>query len=218
MATPDQLHKLEAELESVRIEFERYFLGLEKRLPMRARADMERKVRAFIPSDDAVSRFKHRNLLQRLQTMCRYWDRVQRAIEAGTYHRDVARADYRASQVKPATTDVGMRGASKRGTDTERKAAEVGAEAAAFIQSLTSGPKVGMRGTGRKSEGQRRAGDCGFEKNHVSTMAKDGSAQSSKRAPLMPPRNDDEARADQQKKLPKLTLRGRSKKDSKGKP
>ena len=152
MSAADPLQRLEAELESVRIEFERYFLGLEKRLPIRSREEIGRKLRAYKPGDDSVSRFKYSNLVQRLQTLGRYWDRVQRSIEAGTYHRDVARADYREkAQASANKAAVAMRGSSKREADANKaskeKAAEVGAEAAAFLENLTGGGKIGMRGT-----------------------------------------------------------------------
>ncbi|MGK0360306.1 MAG: hypothetical protein ACI9U2_002619, partial [Bradymonadia bacterium] len=45
----DTLKPIVAELEECRREFERYFMGLEKRLPGRQRDQINRRVRAFDP-------------------------------------------------------------------------------------------------------------------------------------------------------------------------
>ncbi|MEZ4470659.1 MAG: hypothetical protein R3F60_07650 [bacterium] len=128
----DPISGLEAELEAARREFERYFLGLEKRLPARTRDEIARRIRQFEPGRDAVVRFRYLNLMQRHNVLEQYWARTLRQIEEGTYIRDIRRADFRearreepAEPVEPARQEVAA-----------RKAAEVGDAAADFLASL----------------------------------------------------------------------------------
>jgi hypothetical protein len=148
----DRLSGLEADLEALKYEYERYFLGLEKRMPQQQRERVSRAISRFLPGNDAVERFRYQNLVQRLTTYRRYWDRILRAIEDGTYERDRFKADYRAKD------KTGSAEAPAAATEAQLKsAAAVGDEAAAFLASLTGGrpqgaspsgglPAVGLRG------------------------------------------------------------------------
>ena len=91
----DRIAALKTRLEQVRLLYERYFAGLEKRMPIRERESIARDIRRFLPGNDAVARFQHRNLVQRLVVLEQYWGRLIRAIESGTLKRELARADYR---------------------------------------------------------------------------------------------------------------------------
>lgn len=150
MKPVEELDALHARLEEVRREFERYFLGLERRLPAKMREDIGREIRRFrAPRKDTVAKFKHANLMQRLMTVERYWDRILRQIEDGTYERDLKKADrHMAERQKQAeAADEQTQRAAKA------KAREVGDEAAAFLASLGAGsppkgpPPVSLRGT-----------------------------------------------------------------------
>lgn len=150
MKPVEELDALHARLEEVRREFERYFLGLERRLPAKIREEIGRDIRRFrAPRKDTVARFKHANLMQRLLTVERYWDRILRQIEDGTYERDLKKADrHLAERQKQAEgPDEATQHAAKA------KAREVGDEAAAFLASLGAGgapkgpPPVSLRGT-----------------------------------------------------------------------
>ena len=139
----DQLHQ---RLEAVRREFERYFLGLERRIPAALREDIVRAIKGFQPSRrDTIACFKHGNLLQRLMSVERYWDRVLRQIEEGTYERDVAKADRKQAQ---ARSDKKAPPDAETARKAEQTAKAAGDEAAAFLASLGAGaPPVGLRGT-----------------------------------------------------------------------
>ncbi|MCB9539725.1 MAG: hypothetical protein H6704_26230 [Myxococcales bacterium] len=151
MKPVEELDALHARLEEVRREFERYFLGLERRLPAKQRDEIGRDIRRFrAPRKDTVARFKHANLMQRLMTVERYWDRILRQIEEGTYERDLKKADRHQAERQ--------RQAEGGDAETQRaataKAREVGDEAAAFLASLGAGgppskgpPPVTLRGT-----------------------------------------------------------------------
>ena len=151
-----ELEQLRLHLEQVRLEFERYFSGLEKRLPARSRAEITRAVRRFQPGNDAVIRFKHRNLQQRLLLLEQYWERMQRAIEAGTLKREIARADYRQRHRQAAKPTQAARSS---GPPTPTEAAR---EAEAFMEQLgRSAPAVQMRGTRSRGNSRRGGHDAG---------------------------------------------------------
>ena len=141
----DQLEKYRAELEVLRHEYELYFMGLEKRRPTSERRRLTRAMRGYIPGKDAIVRFRHQSLLQRLLSFERYWDRVLKAIEDGRYERDVFKADFRDRkrvQAADSSSPSAPRGA---------KATEAGAEAAAFLAQIGDAPAIGMRGQGKRA-------------------------------------------------------------------
>lgn len=139
----DRLDQLAADLEALKIEFEKYFIGVEKRLPARQRGEVSRAISRYAPGNDAVEKFRHQGLVQRLSTYNRYWNRILRAIEEGTYERDRFKADYRAKQKE----QTAPRASARDEAEAKKAASEVGDAAADFLASLTgSGPQVGLRG------------------------------------------------------------------------
>ncbi|MEE2786435.1 MAG: hypothetical protein VX589_03785 [Myxococcota bacterium] len=144
----DTLKELHAQLEVLRVEFERFFMGLERRMPSVTRERLSRQIRRFDTGNDSVLRFRHRNLVQRLMVLEQYWNRTMRAMEAGTYSRDIARADFRANRRTAAKVDQ-LSPTTAQTKAAQQKAKEVGAEADAFLQSLTQPaprPTVPQRG------------------------------------------------------------------------
>ena len=138
----EELKLLQGKLESLKHSMEQYFMGVEKRMPAKLRDQVTKEIRRFQPPNDSVVRFKYQNLMQRLMTLERYWQRTIKAIDDGRYHRDVFKANYRSqrpvSKAQPLTTNRGE-SASNR-------------EAAAFMASLENQvksapqPKVEIRG------------------------------------------------------------------------
>ncbi len=155
----DELGQLQSRLESLRQEYERYFMGLEKRPPHVEKGRVVRAIKYFDPGSNSVQKFKHRNLVQRLLTLEQYWGRIERAMEAGTYHREVARADYRekVAQRTPIEQRGQRRQTGKGPSRRERTSSAVGQAADDFLKTLggdSSGPKrpkISMRGT-KKSD------------------------------------------------------------------
>ena len=141
----DPLNELRADLERLRVEFERYFMGLERRMPSVQREKLAKQIRRFDAGQDSVLRFRHRNLVQRLIVLEQYWGRIIRAMEAGTYSRDVARANFR-EQRREEGTHARQKTTPARNREAEKKAAAVGAEAEAFLaqmgQSLAASPII----------------------------------------------------------------------------
>ena len=85
----EQLRGLEQRVEALRRAYDRYFLGLEKREPLRERQVLERELRAvpLLSALQSTTRFRFRQLLARYRTYCQRWDRIVREIEEGTYRR-----------------------------------------------------------------------------------------------------------------------------------
>ena len=140
---------------------ELFFMGSEKRLPARERDEISKAIRRFLPGQDAVARFKHQNLMQRLMTLERYWERTLKAIEQGRYERDVFKADYRQHQKVQSTTTVTP-------SAPARERHEAGAAAEAFLASLdTKGggmPSISIRGVSKSGASMPKIEQRGHQK------------------------------------------------------
>jgi len=156
----NSLDPLSRELETIRVEFERYFMGLEKRPPYARRDQLFRKIRRFEPGTNAVERFRHKNLIYRLTTLEQYWSRIQRAMEMGTHSKNVALADFRQSRKTPReTAKKKERPAEAVGVKGERAAQKevtaVAHAASDFLKTLNEqespgAPKARMRGKAKE--------------------------------------------------------------------
>ena len=85
--------EFEHKLSRVRVLYEQYFLGIEKREPTIPLKDVVRLMRDLDKEriNNTRLRYRYRSLVARFNTYRTYWFRTMRAINAGTYHRDVAR-------------------------------------------------------------------------------------------------------------------------------
>lgn len=95
--------ELESRLERLRVLYEQYFMGLEKRPPEIPRKDVERRAQDLrkVRFQNTASRFKFQTIIQRYNTLQQYWNRTCRDIENGTYRRHVLRAERRFASVPP---------------------------------------------------------------------------------------------------------------------
>jgi hypothetical protein len=95
----DECAALETELEELRVQYEMYFLGVEKREPNRVREELKKRVlrikEAF--TRNAALRFRLQSLHARFLSYERMWLRSSREKEEGTYHRDVFKAKLHAA-------------------------------------------------------------------------------------------------------------------------
>jgi hypothetical protein len=85
---------LELELAELRVAYEQYFLGLEKRPPADRHAALKKRVqkqKGLFVRATAV-KFRVQMIAQKFATYERMWLRTLQEMENGTYHRDVARA------------------------------------------------------------------------------------------------------------------------------
>ena len=91
-----ELTQFEKQLDVLKVAYERYFMGLDRRPPEHQRKTVVRLMRdlehrTFIRN--TAQKFRLRSLVQRWTTYKQYWDRIMRQIEEGTYKRDIMRAN-----------------------------------------------------------------------------------------------------------------------------
>jgi hypothetical protein len=115
----EDLVLLEHKLNALKLDYERYFLGTRPREPVMARGEVQKIVIFY--SNQAIpntaQRFKFNSVNSRYQAYKRQWDNILRQMEAGTYKRDVFKANIRDKQrnaesaEKPAAAAKGAAGA-----------------------------------------------------------------------------------------------------------
>jgi hypothetical protein len=103
-----QVEDLEKKLDRLRALYEQYFMGIEKIEPGVLRRAVDRQVQNLRRErcTNTAQRFRFQVLLQRYTTLGAYWQRICRAIEEGTYHPHILRAQRtvaRPSQAPPGT-------------------------------------------------------------------------------------------------------------------
>lgn len=91
------LQLLDARIKQLKLEYEQYFLGSRKREPLQLRAEVQKYIQLYAqtPIKNTGMRFKFNNLRSRYFSFRRHWDTNVRKIEAGTYERDVFKANLR---------------------------------------------------------------------------------------------------------------------------
>ncbi|RDV38337.1 hypothetical protein DV096_11055 [Bradymonadaceae bacterium TMQ3] len=96
------LNNLERQIDRLRVLYERYFNGVDRRPPGHQRQEVVRLSfeleHTFI--NNTAQKFRLRALVQRFQTFKTYWDRTLRQIEEGTYKRDRNKAERRQERRK----------------------------------------------------------------------------------------------------------------------
>ncbi len=92
-----KISEFEKRLDRLYRMYEQYFIGVEKRPPRNERRQVVRLYRELeqLPKLKTSLKFRFRSMVQRFNSYKAYWDRTERQIEEGTYHRDVARAKAR---------------------------------------------------------------------------------------------------------------------------
>lgn len=84
-----QLSEIELKIKELRIRYEQYFAGVEKRAPLKEREALERLLRRLnqrkiIQTD---LRYRYQNLASSFYSYQGMWDRIQREMDEGRYHR-----------------------------------------------------------------------------------------------------------------------------------
>lgn len=88
-----ELNRLEQDIKNLEIVYEQYFMGIEKREPMRERQRVGRQLRhlinLYIPQVDL--RFRLQGISSRFHSYSGHWDRILRLIDEGRYERHRSR-------------------------------------------------------------------------------------------------------------------------------
>ena len=121
------LDELQAQIDQLKILYEKYFMGIEKFEPRQERkeiAQIVRRIRESATTNTAL-RYRLNSLNQRFLSYQNYWNRIVREIENGTYHRDLARVE----------RDMKRRGIEVSGLSKARSRGEL---EAALMQQLNA--------------------------------------------------------------------------------
>ena len=94
MSVDEDLKILEAKINQLKLDYERYFLGTRPREPAQLRSEVQKVVTFY--SNTAIQntalRFRFSSLCSRFQAFKRRWDETLRQIEDGSYQRHRFRA------------------------------------------------------------------------------------------------------------------------------
>jgi hypothetical protein len=90
MGIPEDIAKFEQCLNELIIKYEQYFLGLEKREPLRLLETVDRLARKYVSVKivNTMLNFKYNSLVAKLNSYRQYWNRILRLMEEGRYSRD----------------------------------------------------------------------------------------------------------------------------------
>jgi hypothetical protein len=97
MEPTEKIAQLEKNLADLKLEFDKYFSGVEKIEPSKLRGEVQRMVRQLstLYINNTATKFKKDSVIAQYNSYNQYWNRILRQIEEGTYVRDVFKADYR---------------------------------------------------------------------------------------------------------------------------
>jgi hypothetical protein len=86
----ESLEKVEADIESLRIQFEQYFMGMRKTAPEADRTRITYLLRrmANIQVNNYALRFKFQQITARFSSYTQYWERIQQKLESGQMSRE----------------------------------------------------------------------------------------------------------------------------------
>jgi hypothetical protein len=102
-----RIGEMERKLERLRALYESFFLGIERAPPNVPRREMNRLILEMQqePIGNASLRFRFQAIMQRWVLFTAYWNRTLREIEAGTFRRDLARAQRHLAEKGGAITE-----------------------------------------------------------------------------------------------------------------
>jgi len=90
MGIQEDIAFLEVSISELIVKYEQYFLGIEKREPLKLCEDIERFIRRYNTSTivNTMMKFRFNTLSGKFSSYKQYWTRINRLIEEGKYSRD----------------------------------------------------------------------------------------------------------------------------------
>jgi hypothetical protein len=90
MGIQEDISFLESSIAELVVKYEQYFLGIEKREPLRLCEDIERFIRRYNTATivNTMYKFRFNSLIGKFNSYKQYWTRTTRLIEEGKYSRD----------------------------------------------------------------------------------------------------------------------------------
>ena len=97
-----QISDIEYKIKALRIRYEQYFAGVEKRAPIREREALERELHRLNKRRimQTELRYKFQNLSSRFHTYQGMWERIQREMDEGHYPRHLKKATAQSVRVE----------------------------------------------------------------------------------------------------------------------
>jgi hypothetical protein len=146
------LSDLEQKIDRLKVLYDQYFMGIEKLEPQVPRKDATRLINNLskIQIRNTGLRFRYRTLVQRFNVYLTHWNRILREIDAGTYERDVARAQRnmarRGVELTPeAAVELGLKPKSRPAEDGEPATVpNLAAAAAAAVAMMRPSPDAAV--------------------------------------------------------------------------
>ncbi|MGF1509209.1 MAG: MXAN_5187 C-terminal domain-containing protein [Myxococcota bacterium] len=143
--TPE-LDALESDLNELRSTYELYFMGIERMEPTIQRDKIRARIRQLREKQprNTAMKFRMQQIKARLVSFENHWNRVNRAREAGTYRRDLARVQRRTAVLEAEQVRETLTGPPTEVRDvSQRDGFDVGAGAPAAPS--TGGRQVPMQ-------------------------------------------------------------------------
>lgn len=99
-----KLKELDASLEALKALYDQYFVGLIRRPPLDEQDRWLKSLQSIAVNDlpTAPYKFRYRNIKSRYQSYLRLWEKTSRAIEEGTYKRELQRVSKKTKAPPPA--------------------------------------------------------------------------------------------------------------------
>jgi hypothetical protein len=90
MGIQEDISFLEHSIAELVVKYEQYFLGIEKREPLKLCEDVERFIRRYNTATivNTMYKFRFNSLVGKFNSYRQYWTRTNRLIEEGKYSRD----------------------------------------------------------------------------------------------------------------------------------
>jgi len=90
MGIQEDVSFLESSIAELVVKYEQYFLGIEKREPLKLCEDIERFIRRYNTATivNTMYKFRFNTLVGKFNSYKQYWTRTNRLIEEGKYSRD----------------------------------------------------------------------------------------------------------------------------------
>lgn len=94
MGAPEDIALFEKSLNELVIKYEQYFLGTEKREPVKLLTEVEQLARRYQNTKivNSMMNFKYNQLVAKLSSYKQHWNRITHLIEEGKYFRDQFKA------------------------------------------------------------------------------------------------------------------------------
>ncbi|MFO7577125.1 MAG: MXAN_5187 C-terminal domain-containing protein [Pelovirga sp.] len=102
-----ELDILQNQLKELEIRYEQYFAGSERREPLPIRTSFEKNIRHFTNRHIVWTdlKFRYQGIATRFMSYCQYWDRIQRLMDEGKYHRHTTRQPLSPPSPAPAAAE-----------------------------------------------------------------------------------------------------------------